>query len=207
MVTFIIVRHGYSQFNREKRYTGQLDVPLEDIGVWQAERAAEYVVKHFQIDAIYSSDLSRAMNTAEPVAKALHLPIHREKDLREVYLGSWQGRLIEEVKREEEYRQWSAELCESNDRESTAALLERSKRVIRRIAEENEGKCVLISTHGGVVNALMREWLEARGIDQMKFPANASVSAVNYDVQSGEADILLMGYEGHLYGSFTSEEE
>lgn len=207
MVTFIIVRHGYSQFNKEKKYTGQMDVPLEELGVWQAERTAEYAVKHFRIDAIYSSDLSRAMNTARPAAEALKLPIHPERDLREIYLGNWQGRLLADVKKEEEYQQWEAGLFKGSDKETRAELLARSKEVIHRIAQENEGKSVLITTHGGVVNALMREWLKGSKTDQIKFPGNASISVVDYDVQSRVADILLMGYEGHLNGSLSSEEE
>lgn len=164
----------------------------------KAQRTAEYVLQNFQIDAVYSSDLSRAMDTARPIAKALSFPIHPDRRLREIYLGNWQGRLIEEVKRDEEYIQWQAGLYEGNEKETRAELLFRANEVIHEIALKNDNKNVLLSTHGGVVNALLREWLNLQKTDRIKFPGNASISVVNYDIQSKSADILLMGYDGHL---------
>lgn len=200
MVKFIIIRHGYSQFNKEKKFTGQTDVPLDALGVLQAERTAEYILNHFKVDAVYSSDLSRAINTAEPVARALNLQIHLDSDLREIYLGDWQGRFLDEVKKTQEYALWNAEIGNYGDRENHSQLLERAKKVFQRIAEENEGKCVLVSSHGGVVNSMTREWLGAENADKVKFPGNASVSVVNYDAKTKTAEILLLGYNGHLVG-------
>ena len=198
MVTFVIVRHGCTWCNKEKVYTGQMDVPLEELGVWQAQRAAEYILKHFKIDAIYSSDLTRAINTARPLAEALQLPIHTDSDLREIYLGSWQGRLIEEVRKEKEYALWSEGIIKDSEKENHEQLLVRAKRAFQRIAEENEDKCIMIATHGGIVNCLIRAWLGAEKTKNMKLPGNASVTVVNYDAKTEDAEILVMGFEGHL---------
>ena len=68
MVKFIIVRHGYSVFNKERRFTGHVDAPLDERGIEQAKRNAEYVIANYKIDCIYSSDLSRAYHTVKPIA-------------------------------------------------------------------------------------------------------------------------------------------
>jgi len=203
MVTFIIVRHGYSQFNKEGRYTGQLDIPLDEVGILQAKLNAEFVMQNYRIDAIYSSDLKRAMETARPVAEALQLPIHPEKDLREIHAGSWHGRIIEElkVKHGEEYRRWMAgtDNGDSGDRESRAKLRDRSLAVFQRIAETEEGKNVLVVTHHGVITELVREWLGPlwKGKKLPGIP-NASVSVVQYDAQSNCWEFVLTGYDAHL---------
>lgn len=199
MVKFIIIRHGYSQFNKEHRYTGQADVPLDELGVWQAKRTAKYVLANYRIDSIYSSDLCRAIDTAKPVAEALDLPIHQEKELREIYFGRWQGRPAEEVRQDPEYQLWEAGgESDCGAWESKAALRERVKAVFAEIAEENEGKTVLIATHGGVVEAAMREWLNLPAAEKIAFPGNASVSVVTYDLQTHAAQVLLVGYREHL---------
>ena len=100
MVRFIIVRHGYSVGNSEKRFSGQYDYKLSEIGYAQAEQTAKYITDNFKIDAIYSSDLLRAYDTAKPVADRLGLTITKRKELREVDVGFWQARLIEDVKKE-----------------------------------------------------------------------------------------------------------
>ena len=203
MVTFIIVRHGYSKFNKEGRYTGQMDIPLDEIGMLQAKLNAKFVMQNYRIDAIYSSDLKRAMETARPVAEALHLPIHPEKDLREIDAGSWHGRIIAELKQKhgEEYYQWMAgtDNRESGDRESRAELRARSLAAFHRIAETEEGKNVLVVTHHGVITEIEREWIGPIWTGE-KLPGipNASVSVVWYDEKSRHGEFLLTGYDAYL---------
>ena len=87
MVRFIIVRHGVTDFNKENRYQGQFDSSLAPVGIEQARITAEHITKQYHIDAIYSSDLSRAMKTAEPFAK--HFGI--EKSRAVTYRGDREG--------------------------------------------------------------------------------------------------------------------
>jgi len=203
MVTFIIVRHGYSLFNKEGRYTGQMDIPLDEMGIRQAKKTAEYVLRNYPIDTIYASDLGRAMETARPVAEALHLPIHPEKDLREIDAGSWHGKIIEELKREhgEEYYQWmtGTDNGDAGDRESRTKLRARSLAVFQRIAEAEKGNNVLVVTHHGVITEIERAWLGPfwKGEKLPGIP-NASVSVVQYDEKSRHGEFLLTGYDTHL---------
>lgn len=197
MVKMILVRHGYSVTNKEKKYTGQMDVPLDERGVEQAEQTAAHVLANYRIDAVYSSDLSRAVETIRPIAETLQLPIHTDVDLREVYLGGWQGRFLAEVQKEESFQIRSA--GGDGDWEKQDDFLARCKDVIRKIALENEGKTVLIGTHGGVVNTLMRDWLGETASENIKFPGNASISVIEYDTETDKAEILVMGYDRHLF--------
>ena len=83
-------RHGQTVWNFEDRFQGQTDIPLNETGVAQAERAARLLAA-LQPDAIFSSDLSRAAATAAPLARITGLPVTREKDLRERHGGVWEG--------------------------------------------------------------------------------------------------------------------
>lgn len=65
MVKFIIVRHGYSKCNQSKTYTGQTESPLTELGILQAKITGEYLYQNYKTDLVYSSDLSRAIDTAK----------------------------------------------------------------------------------------------------------------------------------------------
>jgi len=97
-VTLWLVRHGQTDWNVEQRFQGHLEVPLNPIGIQQAEEAAKRLAdKHF--DALYSSDLMRTRQTAEILARQFDLPIHYEKRLREINHGVWQGLLRDDAKK------------------------------------------------------------------------------------------------------------
>ena len=93
-VRLILLRHGETLWNREHRVQGQLDVALAEEGIRQARRAAE-AFRRIDVQAVYSSDLSRAMETARIIFPKAH--IHPDVRLRETYLGDWQGRIVSEV--------------------------------------------------------------------------------------------------------------
>ena len=202
MVKFVIIRHGYSLGNKEKRFTGQLDVPLDEVGYAQANATAKYVVENFKIDKIYSSDLRRAYDTAKPIAEALGLPINVEKSLREADVGIWEGRLISEVEKEFPERfafyKTSPGLSHFEGGESYASLSARACATFERSAAENDGKTIAVTTHGGVIRTLFAAWngisLEQIG-GLLHFP-NASVTVAEYDC--GKVKFLQEGYDGHL---------
>ena len=204
MVKFIIVRHGYSVFNKEKRFTGQIDAPLDERGIEQAKRNAEYVIANYKIDCIYSSDLIRAYNTVKPVADVLGLPIIPSKGLRELYIGQWEGRSIAEVKQTEPealafYRKRIPESCTPGG-ETRLQLRERVTRTMAEIAAANDGKTVLIGSHGGAIRALCCAWqgYAIEEIDNVPDLRNASVTVVSYDPQTGRADFELFNYNEQL---------
>lgn len=202
MTTLIIIRHGLTEYNIENRIQGHLDTALTQEGLDQAEQAAEYIADHYNIDAIYSSDLSRAMNTAKPLAKRFELPIHPERDLRELCLGHWEGLLYAEgaalypetaAKRKE-----NPALVRYDGGESFEDLGERALRAVTRIAEENDGKTVAIASHGGTIRALLCLWHGRPISETYEIPAvpNTAINVVTYE--NGEFTILKENVTEHL---------
>ena len=137
MTTLLLVRHGETDWNAEGRLQGHTDRPLSDYGRRQARRLAEELEGE-ELEAIYSSDLARARETAEIVGERLGLPTVFDPDLREKDWGTWEG--LDAVERDR------VEFVG----ESTEAHQERMLRALRRIAERHPGDGrVLVVTHGG----------------------------------------------------------
>jgi probable phosphoglycerate mutase len=96
MTELWLVRHGQTDWNQEGRYQGQADIPLNAAGLDQARELAQLLDGRF-FNAIYSSDLQRARQTAQILAAKLGLPIHLDTRLREIDQGEWQGLLVSEL--------------------------------------------------------------------------------------------------------------
>ena len=137
MTTLLLVRHGETDWNAEGRLQGHTDRPLSDFGRRQAEQLAEELAEE-EIEAIYSSDLSRARGTAEIVGGRLGLPIELDSDLREKNWGTWEGLTAVERDRVEFVG------------ESTRAHRDRMLRALARISARHPNSgTVLVVTHGG----------------------------------------------------------
>lgn len=155
MTRLILLRHGESTTNLSGIGTGQTDVPLTEKGHIQARLAARYLLEHEHIDAVCSSDLQRTYNTALPTAEALGLEIKTYAALREMDIGKWVGLTAEE--RREKFPQESAEFAKDfstlryPDGEYVPEVYDRVVECVRSIAEENDGKTVLIATHAGAI--------------------------------------------------------
>ena len=151
MTEMWLVRHGQTDWNLRGIYQGQSDIPLNKTGIAQArELAASLSGKQF--DAIYSSDLARALHTASIIAEVLGLPVNTDSRLREINQGVWEGQTIEAVR--EKYRPDFSPNPKyiSTPRAQGAESLEE---VIRRMVaaandyhHEHNGGRVLLSTHG-----------------------------------------------------------
>src|SRR2546430_12782852 len=92
----ILVRHGETIYNAQRRFTGQSDVPLNTLGEWQAAALGECLARE-HLDVIVTSDLERTRVTAGAIAHNHHLPIQEDRDLREMALGEWEGYTYDEV--------------------------------------------------------------------------------------------------------------
>lgn len=97
MTSLVLIRHGETDWNQEKRWQGQIDVPLNAAGLLQAEQIA-LTLKDIPLHAIYSSDLQRAVQTATPLALQKGLPVQVDPRLREIHQGDWQGLHIDEIR-------------------------------------------------------------------------------------------------------------
>ena len=97
MTKVILVRHGQTEWNREERFRGQIDVPLNETGLWQAEQTAKAIKRKYSISAIYSSPLSRATRTAEAIGRAVGVPVQPHAGVTEFNYGEWEGKTPQEV--------------------------------------------------------------------------------------------------------------
>ena len=154
-----IVRHGETAWNAEHRVQGQLDVPLNAIGHAQA-LAASKVLGSEKFSAIYSSDLSRARQTAEPTATRLAMKVFLDPDLRERHYGIFERLTYAEVQKmfPRDYARFEARDPDYAFRtgESLRDFSVRSIGVISRIADRHPAESILVFTHGGILDKLYR---------------------------------------------------
>ena len=156
VTTIHLARHGETDWNRELRWQGHADPPLNALGRQQARALAESLAE-MRIAAVYSSDLLRASETAEIVAGRLEVPLHLDAALRELDVGSWQGQTLSEL--EARHAEAVARWKESGEHgweggESHAEMAARVLEAIRSIAAEHVGQEILVVSHGGPMRAL-----------------------------------------------------
>lgn len=154
-----LVRHGETAWNAEGRVQGQLDIPLSDTGHAQA-RALAQALAHEHFDALYSSDLVRVRQTAQPAACLLRKEILLSQKLRERHYGVFQGMTYPEAK-----ERLPADYLRFKDKdpdydfgtgESLKRFQQRVFSVVEEILEKHRGQSVLVFTHGGVLEILYR---------------------------------------------------
>ena len=158
MTEIYLIRHSQAQGNRYRMMQGSWDGEVTDLGRRQIEALAERFSK-IPVDAVYSSDLSRAVLTAEAVARHRKLPIQTRTALRELDVGPWEkcffGNLLHAqpgLARGflEDAEHWKMDGAETYSEVRNRALAE-----LRKIAEENEGKTIAVASHGITIRCIM----------------------------------------------------
>ncbi|MEN6390961.1 MAG: alpha-ribazole phosphatase [Syntrophomonas sp.] len=153
----IMVRHGQTDWNFEKRYQGHQDIPLNETGRQQARDLA-LMLLHESIEAIYSSDLVRARETAEIIAAPHSLSINLDSRLREMSFGLWEGQTFTEIFRDypNEFDEWFRHTSDFvvPGGESVNLLLERFQAFLKDVSYRHRGT-VLLLTHGGVIRSFL----------------------------------------------------
>ena len=155
MTELLLVRHGETDWNRDRRFQGYADPGLNDIGREQAWALADELASE-RVDAIYTSDLSRARETAEIIAERVGAPVVLDRKLREIDVGEWQGLTWPEVEARypDGVRNWPE-------------LGARVVAALRRISAVHPGGRVLIVGHGGTVRSI-RALVEGRTVAQSR---------------------------------------
>lgn len=161
---FILIRHGETAWNRELRFQGHADVPLNDIGHEQARRLGLRLAGE-TAEHIVSSDLLRAQQTAAPAAQQLSLPVVTTASLREQHFGIVEGMRAEEIQAQHPraWEQW-LEFREDHampEGESAREFHARIVAALGALAAEHRGRRVVVVTHGGVLDMV---WRTARGL-------------------------------------------
>ena len=197
----IMIRHGYSKSNKAFRFTGHLNIGLDERGDAQAEKLGEYFKNH-KIDNLYSSDLIRAYDTAKPISKATGLPIIADKRLREINGGEWEGKSFDELEKEypDEYSVWINDIgravCPCG--ESMKELSNRILNTVKELCGENDSHTICIVTHGVAIRAVctVAENLPFENMTEVPYVDNASISTFEYD--NGKITKETINYTEHL---------
>ena len=155
MTIILIARHGQSDWNAAKRWQGHADRPLTDKGREQAQALAARLA-HIDLDAVYSSDLRRARETAEAVAESQGLEVDVEPGLREVDVGSWSGLTRAEAEKRfpDGFARWRAGYPGWDDGETYEAMTDRVLAAVKSIAADHPDGRVLVVSHGGPIRAM-----------------------------------------------------
>ena len=153
----LLVRHGLTDWNYTHRFQGRTDVPLNEAGLLQAEKTARRI-ESWPVDAVYSSPLTRARQTADIVTARLNKPTTIIDDLIEVCFGSWEGLYFKEKmeKKDETLMKWLADpfFNAPPGAEEWDSIKLRAERAVNSVLD-SEHKHIVIVSHGGIIRALL----------------------------------------------------
>ena len=157
MTAVYLIRHGQTAWNKEEIFRGRADVPLDETGLKEAELAGEYL-REKEIDAIYSSPLSRASQTAEKIAQFQNLKVQPLEGMIDMSFGNWESHSLEKVRQSdgERFRQWREEphLLKIPGGETLEEVRIRSMAALEQIIRRHSGKTVALVSHR-VVNKVI----------------------------------------------------
>jgi probable phosphoglycerate mutase len=155
----IAVRHGETAWNVDTRIQGQLDIALNDTGLWQARQVAR-ALEEEPVGAIYASDLARAWQTAQEIAQPRGIEVMPNPGLRERAFGEFEGRTFADIDATlpDQARLWRTRDPEFTPEggESLLTFRERVTSTAAQIAAQHPGELVVMVAHGGVMDVLYR---------------------------------------------------
>jgi len=160
----LLLRHGQTELSVQRRYSGRGNPPLTDLGVRQAEAAALYLGKLGGIDAVFSSPLQRAYDTASATAGELGLDVVVDDELIETDFGAWEGLTFDEAAERDSklHLRWLRDTSvRPPDGESFDAVTSRVRIAQQRIIAEHAGQTVLVVSHVTPIKTLLRLALDA----------------------------------------------
>jgi probable phosphoglycerate mutase len=155
----LAIRHGETAWNVDSRIQGQLDIPLNELGRWQADQL-ERAVAGEGLQAVYTSDLQRAYETARAVGRGAGLALQTDIGLRERGFGEFEGRTFKEIE-----AQWPEQSLRWRRRdpdygpaggEPLRVFYERCVSTATRLAAAHPGQTIALVAHGGVMDCLYR---------------------------------------------------
>lgn len=194
----LCIRHGETDWNKEGRCQGHVDIPLNAKGLQQAAEAVKRIaVLESQIAALYSSDLTRALQTAAPIAHYYGLDVITNKNLREAHQGEAQGLLRQDIKDRfgAERERLNALYPDLRERwnyadipgsEPRNQLLARLMPTLENYARAHKGKTIIVVTHAGVIRTLVAHVCAEAAMASLKF-TNCLIA--DFQFQLDDADL------------------
>lgn len=205
MTRIILVRHGETEWNRVERFRGRADVPLNEAGLSQAETIGRRIAAEWNPAAIYTSPLSRAVKTAEAIARCFALPVHIHPGLIDIDYGQWQGLTPGEVR-----ERWpgAADTWYNSphracipDGETLDGLSTRTREVVNEMTALREGQTVVLVSHT-VVNRIILLTILGLGNDRF-WRLRQDTCAINvFEAERGLFTLVSLNETCHLRFSF-----
>ena len=201
MTNVILIRHGQTAWNREERFRGHADIPLDEIGFAQAKAVADRIRSQWKPDAVYAGPLSRTIQTAQPTADRFKLIIQFEHGLIDVNCGDWQGLTPEEVR-----KRWPSEydayLCTPRSfqfpgGESLEAARLRAVHLVEELCTRHPGQTIILVSHTALNRLIL---LSILGLDSSGFwRIRQDTCAINaFEVEAGNFTLVLLNEDSHL---------
>ena len=197
-----IVRHGETEWNKNRKYQGQKDVKLNETGKKQVRLSAEELAE-FDLEAVCSSNLSRARDTAEEIAASHQLQVRQFAGLREIDFGDWEGKSYEEIieQQKERFHDWLQNPGRTSPPggEDMQEFQQRVCRAFEQILEFSADK-IAVAAHGGSIRVYMLKVLgmPLENYTRLHFD-NGGISRIKYFQDSPV--VTQVNTVGHLDGS------
>lgn len=206
MLELIVIRHAETDWNREHRWQGQTDIPLNATGQAQAQALLNALrALHPRPTAFISSDLLRARQTAQPLAEAWGLALSADAGWREQHFGQWEGLDLPAIRATQQdlWQAWvehDADFALPGGGESTRQFHARVMAALQRAAHAHAGQCIAVLTHGGALDMLWRQaqGLSLSGLRQSAIP-NTGINRLQWDGK--RLQVLQWAQADHLSGA------
>jgi alpha-ribazole phosphatase len=189
MAKLYLIRHGETDYNNELRFQGQIDIPLNQKGIEQAEKVAEFL-KDVPLQVIYSSSLQRALTTAEIIGRAKGIEPQATDALREMSFGIWENMNSKDIQKKyaKEWKDFFAKPANTKipQGESMSDVQKRAYPVVQQILDEHPEGDVAFVAHGGIIRVLICTML---GLDLDR----------SWHLHVGNASVTCFYYWGRSY--------
>ena len=205
----IAIRHGETAWNASTRIQGHTDIPLNDQGQRQAQLLAQALAQTDPMDAIYSSDLQRALATAQAVAARTGARLSTHVGLRERAFGAFEGRSFADIEQEmpdvaQLWRTRVPDWTPPGGGESLLAMQQRVMTTVNTLAQQHPGQQIAVVAHGGVLDLLYRAATQQSLQAPRSWPlGNATINRLLWTPES----LTLVGWgdDVHLQGAVLDE--
>lgn len=204
-MNLLLVRHGETDWNCRGRIMGARSVPLNTRGERQARQLAD-LLRAWSIQALYSSPILRALQTADVLSEALGIPTKPDPSLSEIAVGSWEGRYWEDLADDfARHRFYShPEEARPPGGETLGEVQQRAVAMAHRLPAERHHENIVLVSHADVVRVLLGHYLalELKMVRKLRID-HASLSVI--DIHDGLADLLFLNYSPSFGGLVPNE--
>lgn len=202
VITLLVVRHGQTAWNKEERFRGQTDLPLDETGLRQAQATAQHIAARYRPSAVLSSPLQRAMQTAEAICRPLNLTVEAHRGLLDLDFGDFAGLSLPEARARspEIYQAWfsAPHTVRFPGGESLDDVRKRLEELVHQVTIRYPDQQVVLVTHQVVCRVLFcflldldNRWFWRLRVD------TASITA--YEMDQGQVTLAFSNDTCHLH--------